>query len=41
LLLPEKYEAQKLQNPAIIVDTKHANSAKRFYEQPELPGKFI
>ncbi len=32
----KKYEEQKLANPAVIVDTNHANSMKRFYEQPRI-----
>ena len=30
------YKKQDLKNPAIIVDTNHANSMKRFYEQPRI-----
>jgi 3-deoxy-7-phosphoheptulonate synthase len=32
----QKYHDRGLQNPAIIVDTNHANSAKRFTEQPRI-----
>lgn len=35
------YEAQKLQNPAIIVDTNHANSMKRFFEQPRIAREVL
>lgn len=35
-LCAQNYEAQQLQNAAIIVDTNHANSMKRFYEQPRI-----
>ena len=30
------YEARNLRNPAIIVDTNHANSGKLYYEQPRI-----
>jgi 3-deoxy-7-phosphoheptulonate synthase len=30
------YEKQQLINPAIIIDTNHSNSMKRFYEQPRI-----
>ena len=32
-LLWEKYQEKNLQNPAVIVDTNHSNSGKRFAEQ--------
>jgi 3-deoxy-7-phosphoheptulonate synthase len=32
----KEYRKLKLINPAIIVDTNHANSMKRFYEQPRI-----
>jgi len=32
----KEYEKKGLINPAIIVDTNHANSMKRFYEQPRI-----
>ena len=31
--LHERYEASSLQNPAVIVDTNHANSGKQYLEQ--------
>lgn len=34
--LAESYEKRALLNPAIIVDANHANSMKRFYEQPRI-----
>ncbi|MDD5017441.1 MAG: 3-deoxy-7-phosphoheptulonate synthase [Eubacteriales bacterium] len=34
--LANEYKNQQLKNPAIIVDTNHANSMKRFYEQPRI-----
>lgn len=34
--LSESYNKRKLQNPAIIVDTNHANSNKQFHEQPRI-----
>lgn len=34
--LAKEYEKQELANPAIIVDTNHSNSMKRFYEQPRI-----
>ena len=33
LNLSEMYEKEKLANPAVIVDTNHSNSAKRYLEQ--------
>jgi len=32
----EAYKKRNLQNPAIIVDTNHANSNKKFHEQPRI-----
>lgn len=34
--LSEAYKKRNLQYPAIIVDTNHANSNKKFYEQPRI-----
>jgi len=34
--LSEAYKKRDLQNPAIIVDTNHANSHKKFIEQPRI-----
>ena len=35
-LFAQSYSEQKLKNPAILVDTNHANSMKRFFEQPRI-----
>ncbi len=34
--LAERYLKRGLENPAVIVDTNHSNSAKRFEEQPRI-----
>jgi 3-deoxy-7-phosphoheptulonate synthase len=34
--LTDLYKKRQLQYPAIIVDTNHANSNKRFHEQPRI-----
>lgn len=34
--LAERYEKRGLMNPAVIVDTNHSNSAKRYNEQPRI-----
>jgi len=34
--IAKEYKKQKLANPAIIVDTNHANSMKHYYEQPRI-----
>jgi 3-deoxy-7-phosphoheptulonate synthase len=36
ILTAEKYSAAGLQNPALIVDTNHANSGKKYREQPRI-----
>ncbi len=36
LLLSELYSARNLQNPAVIIDTNHANSGKNPFEQPRI-----
>ena len=36
LHLYDSYAATDLQNPAVIIDTNHANSGKKFYEQPRI-----
>ena len=36
MVLYDMYIERELQNPAIIVDANHANSGKRFYEQPRI-----
>lgn len=37
----EQYEKRELQNPAIIVDTNHANSNKKFKEQPRIAYEIL
>ncbi len=32
----EMYQTKEFENPAIIIDTNHSNSKKRFYEQPRI-----
>ncbi len=39
--LASAYEDKKLVNPTIIIDTNHANSMKRFYEQPRISREVI
>ncbi|MFC1669188.1 3-deoxy-7-phosphoheptulonate synthase [Spirochaetota bacterium] len=34
--LTDMYENAGLKNPAVIVDTNHSNSGKRYYEQPRI-----
>jgi len=36
-----EYERLQLANPTIIVDTNHANSMKRFYEQPRIAREVL
>ncbi|MCG1024311.1 MULTISPECIES: 3-deoxy-7-phosphoheptulonate synthase [Dehalobacter] len=36
-----EYERLELVNPTIIVDTNHANSMKRFYEQPRIAREVL
>ncbi|MDD4294156.1 MAG: 3-deoxy-7-phosphoheptulonate synthase [Candidatus Omnitrophica bacterium] len=36
MLLNDTYIERQLANPSIIIDTNHANSGKRFYEQPRI-----
>ncbi|WP_368294279.1 3-deoxy-7-phosphoheptulonate synthase [Dehalobacter sp. TBBPA1] len=36
-----EYERLQLVNPTIIVDTNHANSMKRFYEQPRIAREVL
>ena len=40
-LLAKAYEDQQLQNPSIIIDTNHANSMKRYYEQPRIAREVL
>ena len=37
----EAYQKRNLANPAIIVDTNHANSDKNFSEQPRIAGEIM
>lgn len=37
----KKYEEMNLKNPTIIVDTNHANSMKRYYEQPRIAMEIL
>jgi 3-deoxy-7-phosphoheptulonate synthase len=39
--IAKEYEEQELENPAIIVDTNHANSMKCFYEQPRIAREVL
>lgn len=39
--IAKEYETLGLKNPAIIVDTNHANSMKRFYEQPRIAKEIM
>jgi 3-deoxy-7-phosphoheptulonate synthase len=39
--IAKEYEAQALENPAIIVDTNHANSMKCYYEQPRIAREVL
>ena len=39
--IAKEYEAQELKNAAIIIDTSHANSMKRFYEQPRIAKEVL
>ena len=39
--LIEKYQAAELENPAIIVDTNHSNSMKKYEEQPRIAHEIL
>ena len=41
IFLAKEYQNQKLKNPAIIVDTNHANSMKHYYEQPRIAKEVL
>lgn len=41
IYLAKEYEKQELKNPAIIVDTNHANSMKCYYEQPRIAREVL
>lgn len=40
-MLAKAYQDMQLQNPAIIIDTNHGNSMKRFYEQPRIAHEVL
>ena len=40
-LFSKAYLDMQLNNPAIIIDTNHANSMKRFYEQPRIAHEVL
>ncbi len=40
-LLSKAYTDMQLQNPAIIIDTNHGNSMKRYYEQPRIAREIL
>lgn len=39
--LADAYEASGLQNPAVIIDTNHSNSGKRWQEQPRIAREVL
>ena len=39
--LAELYDTSGLKNPAVIVDTNHANSGKKWMEQPRIAGEVL
>ena len=41
LLTLRLYEEMKLANPAVIVDTNHANSGKQYLEQPRILSEVL
>ncbi len=41
LLLNQLYQERGLENPGVIVDTNHANSGKRFDEQPRIAKEIL
>ncbi len=41
LELAQAYEKRDLSNPSIIVDTNHANSMKKYYEQPRIAKEVL
>lgn len=41
LELAQAYEKRELSNPSIIVDTNHANSMKKYYEQPRIAKEVL
>lgn len=41
LNLSENYANYNVSNPAVIIDTNHANSGKKFYEQPRIAKEVV
>lgn len=41
IALCEEYDKRGLMNPALIVDTNHANSGKKFFEQPRIAKEVL
>ena len=41
MFVKELYDKAGLQNPAVIVDTNHANSGKRYLEQPRIAREIL
>lgn len=41
IFLSEKYLSMSLDNPAIIIDTNHANSGKRYEQQPRIAREIM
>ena len=41
LLLNQLYQERELKNPGVIIDTNHANSGKRFDEQPRIAKEIL
>lgn len=41
MLVYEKYQSSSMQNPAVIIDTNHANSGKRYLEQIRIAKEII
>lgn len=41
MMVYEKYKALNLENPAVIVDTNHANSGKKYLEQPRIAKEIV
>ena len=39
--LSERYAASGLKNPAVLVDTNHANSGKKYKEQPRIANEVL
>ena len=41
MFVHEMYEKAGLQNPSVIVDTNHANSGKKYAEQPRIAKEVL